>query len=156
VYSAVGYEVHVRPAIHRDRTVPESGQESLGFLTNFICCLGCPDIVCHILNIHPSKKGLAMQLEPEPKSERIDIRTTLRIKRTLQDAATASCKTVSEFLLDSALTRAAEVLADQRLFLLNDEQWDAFWDALDAPSPPMPRLEKLLREPSVIEKAVHP
>jgi len=97
-----------------------------------------------------------MQLEQESKSERIDIRTTQRVKRTLQDAATASSKTVSEFLLDSALTKAAEVLADRRLFLLDDEQWDAFMAALDAPPQPMPRLEKLLREPSVLEKAAAP
>ncbi|MBT9096634.1 type II toxin-antitoxin system RelE/ParE family toxin [Methylovulum psychrotolerans] len=30
-----------------------------------------------------------MHLEQEPKSERIDIRTTPRVKRALQDAATA-------------------------------------------------------------------
>lgn len=94
-----------------------------------------------------------MQLEPESKSERIDIRTTLRVKRTLQDAATVSNKTVSEFLIDTALTKAAEVLAERRVFLLNDEEWEAFLAALDAPPQPMPRLEKLLKEPSVLEKA---
>ncbi|MDD5273627.1 MAG: DUF1778 domain-containing protein [Methylovulum sp.] len=94
-----------------------------------------------------------MHIETEPKSERIDIRTTPRVKRTLQDAASVTSKTVSEFLLDSALTRAAEVLADRRLFLLDDDQWEEFMTALDAPPPPMPRLEKLLREPSVLEKA---
>lgn len=93
-----------------------------------------------------------MRLEPEPRRERIDIRTTTTAKRTLQDAAALSSKTVSEFLLDSALTKAAEVLADQRLFLLNDEQWESFMAALDAPTRPMPNLEKLLREPSVLEK----
>jgi uncharacterized protein (DUF1778 family) len=94
-----------------------------------------------------------MHIETEPKSERIDIRTTPRVKRALQDAASVTSKTVSEFLLDSALTRAAEVLADRRLFLLDDDQWEEFMTALDAPPPPMPRLEKLLREPSVLEKA---
>ena len=97
-----------------------------------------------------------MQLEQEPKSERIDISTTPRVKRTLQDAATVSSKTVSEFLLDSALTKAAEVLADRRLFLLDDGQWESFMAALDAPPQPMPRLEKLLQEPSVLEKAATP
>jgi len=94
-----------------------------------------------------------MHIETEPKSERIDIRTTPRVKRVLQDAASVTSKTVSEFLLDSALTRAAEVLADRRLFFLDDDQWEEFMTALDAPPPPMPRLEKLLREPSVLEKA---
>lgn len=97
-----------------------------------------------------------MRLESEPKSERIDIRTTTTAKRALQDAAAISSKTVSEFLLDSALSKAAEVLADRRLFLLNDEQWEAFMTALDAPPKPMPCLERLLKEPSVLEKAAQP
>ena len=96
-----------------------------------------------------------MHLEQEAKTERIDIRTTPRVKRALQDAATVSSKTVSEFLLDSALTKAAEVLADRRLFLLDDEQWESFMAALDAPPQPMPRLEKLLKEPSVLENAAN-
>lgn len=92
-----------------------------------------------------------MNSETPAKSERIDIRTTQRVKRTLQEAAAASHKTVSEFLLDSALTQAAEVLADRRLFLLDDTQWEAFLAALDAPAEPMPRLERLMREPSVLD-----
>jgi uncharacterized protein (DUF1778 family) len=92
-----------------------------------------------------------MNLELESKSERIDIRTTPNVKRTLQEAAAVSHKTVSEFLLDSALTQAAEVLADRRLFLLDDEQWDAFMAALDAPPEPMPRLERLFRESGALD-----
>jgi uncharacterized protein (DUF1778 family) len=92
-----------------------------------------------------------MNPETQSKSERIDIRTTRTVKRTLQEAAAMTHKTVSEFLLDSALVQAAEVLADRRSFLLDDEQWEAFLAALDAPSEPMPRLERLLREPGVLD-----
>jgi uncharacterized protein (DUF1778 family) len=92
-----------------------------------------------------------MNPDTESRSERIDIRTSPNVKRLLQEAAAASHKTVSEFLLDSALTQAAEVLADRRLFLLDDAQWDAFLAALDAPSAPMPRLERLMREPGVLD-----
>jgi uncharacterized protein (DUF1778 family) len=92
-----------------------------------------------------------MNPETQSKSERIDIRATPNDKRLLQEAAAVSRKTVSEFLLESALTHAAEVLANRRLFLLNDEQWEAFQAALDAPSVPMPRLERLLKEPSVLD-----
>jgi hypothetical protein len=60
------------------------------------------------------------------------------------------------FLLDSALSKAAEVMADRRLFLLDDEQWAAFLAALDAPPQPTPRLERLLKEPSALEKAPNP
>jgi uncharacterized protein (DUF1778 family) len=69
----------------------------------------------------------------------------------LQEAAAARNKTMTEFVLDAAMTEAAEVLADRRLFLLDDEQWEAFLAALDAPTKPRPRLESLMREPSVLE-----
>lgn len=86
------------------------------------------------------------------KSERIDIRTTQAVKRTLQQAAAVTHKTVSEFLLDSALTQAAEVLSDRRLFILDDAQWEAFLAALDEPTTtPTPRLERLLKQPSVLD-----
>jgi uncharacterized protein (DUF1778 family) len=92
-----------------------------------------------------------MSLQSEAKTERIDIRTTTRVKRILREAAAARNKTMTEFVLDVAMTEAAEVLADRRLFLLEDEQWEAFLAALDAPTKPRPRLESLLREPSVLE-----
>lgn len=92
-----------------------------------------------------------MNVETQTKSERIDIRTTKNVKQTLQKAAAVTHKTVSEFLLDSALTQAAEVLSDRRQFILNDAQWEAFLTALDEPTTPTPRLEKLLKEPSVLD-----
>jgi uncharacterized protein (DUF1778 family) len=93
-----------------------------------------------------------MNPEPDQKSERIDIRTTLHVKRLLQEAAATTNKSVSEFLVDSALTEAAEVLANRRIFFLNEKQWQDFMAALDAPPSPAPRLEKLLREPSLLER----
>lgn len=93
-----------------------------------------------------------LNIETQTKSERIDIRTTHAVKRTLQQAAAVTHKTVSEFLLDSALTQAAEVLSDRRLFILDDTQWEAFLTVLDEPTTaPMPRLEKLLKQPSVLD-----
>jgi uncharacterized protein (DUF1778 family) len=73
------------------------------------------------------------------------------MKRLLQEAAQTANKSVSEFLLDSALTAAAETLADRRLFVLDEEQWNAFIAALDAPPKPHPRLERLLLEPGAFD-----
>lgn len=92
-----------------------------------------------------------MNIRTESKTERIDIRTTIDVKRVLQEAAAAKRKTVTEFVLDVALTEAAEVLADRRVFRLDDDEWAAFMAALDAPTKPRPRLEALLNEPSVFE-----
>jgi len=61
-------------------------------------------------------------------------------------------RSVSEFVLESALARAEETLPDRQKFGLDAGQWRAFQKALDAPPPPAPRLAKLLREPSVFER----
>lgn len=87
------------------------------------------------------------------RSEKIDLRLTPEAKRTLHAAAAASERSVSEFVLESALARAEETLPDRRRFMLNDKQWKAFLAALDAPPRPTPRLKRLLDEPSVFEKA---
>ena len=86
------------------------------------------------------------------RSQKIDLRLTPEAKRTLHAAAAASERSVSEFVLESALARAEETLPDRRRFTLNDKQWKAFVAALDAPTRPMPRLKRLLGEPSVFEK----
>jgi uncharacterized protein (DUF1778 family) len=43
--------------------------------------------------------------------------------------------------------------ADQRHFVLPEEKWRAFIDTLDRPARRIPQLEKLLREPSILERA---
>ena len=93
-----------------------------------------------------------MRAVPKQKFERIDIRTTPRVKNILLEAAEAINKTMSEFVIDSAMTKAAEVLADRRMFFLNEKQWQEFMAVLDAPATPMPRMERLLREPSILER----
>lgn len=79
------------------------------------------------------------------------LRLTRDAKKALQAAAAASHRSVSEFVLESALARADEALADRHVFRLNTAQWKAFISALDAPPRPMPRLERLLKEPGFFE-----
>ena len=83
------------------------------------------------------------------RSEKLDLRLTPEAKRMLAAAATAERRTISDFVLESALRRAEESLADRRVFLLNSEQWDAFVAALDAPPRELARLRKLVIEPSI-------
>lgn len=78
------------------------------------------------------------------KTQRVDLRISPAAKAMIQAAAQAQDKTVSEFLLDSGLTSAAETLADRRLFILDDTQWSAFQAALDAPPRERPRLARLM------------
>lgn len=85
------------------------------------------------------------------RSEKLDLRLTRAAKRTLQVAAAATHRSVSDFVLESAMARANETLADRRVFTLNAAQWKAFIEALDAPPRPLPRLERLLREPGFFD-----
>jgi uncharacterized protein (DUF1778 family) len=81
------------------------------------------------------------------RSEKLDLRLTPEAKQTLQAAAVAQSRSVSEFVLESALAKAAETLPDRQHFGLDAERWSAFVAALDAPPRPLPRLAKLLSEP---------
>ena len=85
------------------------------------------------------------------RSEKLDLRLTRDAKRALQAAAAVSRRSVSEFVLESALARADEALADRRTFGLNAAQWKAFLAELDAPPRSLPRLERLLKEPGFFD-----
>jgi uncharacterized protein (DUF1778 family) len=90
-----------------------------------------------------------MATTTESRSERVDVRMTPSAKHMLQQAAAASRKTLTEFLLDSGLHAAHDTLADRRTFVLDDQQWEAFTTALDAPPADNPRLRELLsRKPA--------
>lgn len=80
----------------------------------------------------------------ENRTERVDVRMTPTAKRTLQQAAAASNKTLTEYLLDSGLSAAYDTLADRRVFLLDEPQWQAFEQALAAPPERNARLRALL------------
>ena len=88
----------------------------------------------------------------ETRNEKLDLRLTPSAKRTLQSAALAARRSVSEFVLESALARAEETLPDRQRFGLTAHRWEAFHAALTAPTLPAPRLAKLLKQPSVFEK----
>ena len=85
------------------------------------------------------------------RRDRLEVRLTPEAKSILKRAAAVERKTVSAYILDKGLSAAAETLADRREFSLSAKQYDDFVAALDAPSKSRPRLEKLLRTPSVLE-----
>ncbi len=87
------------------------------------------------------------------RSEKLDLRLTPKAKKTLQTAAAASNRSVSEFVLESALARADEALADRRIFVLDAAKWKEFLSALDAPPRPLPRLKRLLMEPGFFDES---
>lgn len=87
----------------------------------------------------------------ERRSEKLDFRVSPSAKAKLQAAAYLVHCSVSDFVMDSALSRAEEALADRRTFHLDAKQWEAFQKALDAPPRPMPRMLELLAEPGFFD-----
>jgi uncharacterized protein (DUF1778 family) len=85
------------------------------------------------------------------RTEKLDLRLTANAKRALQTAAQVTHKTLSDFVLESALARADSVLAERQVFRLDASRWNAFIAALDAPPRPRPRLARLLNEPSILD-----
>lgn len=81
-----------------------------------------------------------------PRIAKIDLRLTPDAKALLQSAARASDRSVSDFVLQSALAKAAETLPDRTHFGLPADDWAAFQAALDAPPRPLPGLAGLLAE----------
>jgi uncharacterized protein (DUF1778 family) len=85
------------------------------------------------------------------RTEKLDLRLTPNAKRALQSAAQVTHKTLSDFVLESALARADNVLAERQIFRLDARRWNAFLAALDAPPRSRPRLARLLGEPSILD-----
>ena len=90
---------------------------------------------------------------PSIRSEKLDLRLTPAAKRALTAAARAERRSVSDFVLDTALARAEETLALRQRFGLDAQQWEAFWQALDAEPRELPAVAQLFNQPSVFEPA---
>lgn len=88
-----------------------------------------------------------MPVAAQSKSVRIDVRASNPVKLLLQEAARASHKNVSEFLLDAGIVAANQTLAERLRFELTPEKWDAFQAELERPVKPKPKLKRLLSEP---------
>jgi uncharacterized protein (DUF1778 family) len=86
------------------------------------------------------------------KTEKLDLRVSAQDKALLMLAAQAMHRSVSEFVLESALRRAEETLPDRRHFGVSAAQWEAFQAAFDAPPRYLPRVAKLFSEPSRFER----
>ena len=59
---------------------------------------------------------------------------------------------MTDFNLESACTRAEQIIADQTTFTLSPQQWKVFSEALDRSPMAKPRLQKLLSEKTVLER----
>lgn len=85
------------------------------------------------------------------RSKKLDLRLSSADKRTLEAAASACSRSLSDFVRDSALSRADEMLADRRTFILSKAKWAEFQAALDAPTRRTSRMQRLLTEPGFFD-----
>lgn len=82
------------------------------------------------------------------KSTNINIRVAPAQRNLIDRAAQSLGKSRTEFILDVATREAENTLLDQRLFLLDEAQWQAFTAALDAPATPSAAVRKLMTTPT--------
>ncbi|TDD89293.1 DUF1778 domain-containing protein [Actinomadura darangshiensis] len=85
------------------------------------------------------------------KDERMHVRVEPGQKALLEAASSASGSTVSAFVLKAATEAAADVLADRRVFVLDEQGWQAFDQALERSPGEVPGLRELLETPTVLD-----
>lgn len=86
------------------------------------------------------------------KTAPINMRVEPSQHALLTRAAAVLNKDRTTFILEAACREAQDVLLDRRLFLLGEEDFNAFVEALDAPPTENPELRALLAEPAPWEK----
>jgi uncharacterized protein (DUF1778 family) len=88
------------------------------------------------------------------KAERLHLRVDAEQKALLEAASAATGASVSTFVLAAATEAAADVLADRRVFVLDQQAWRVFDEALARPPGDVAGLRELLTGPTVLD-AVH-
>jgi uncharacterized protein (DUF1778 family) len=78
----------------------------------------------------------------ESKEDRLQVRLDAASKGMLQRAANYRRKTVSQFVLATALEEAEKVIRENEVLTLTSADWTIFFDALTNPPPPNAALRK--------------
>ncbi len=86
------------------------------------------------------------------KAERLHLRVGPEAKALLEAASRAAGDTLSGFVLRAATEAATEILADRRVFVLDENAWQIFDQALSRPATEVPGLSELLSAPTVLDQ----
>jgi len=78
------------------------------------------------------------------KDSRLAVRLSSEQDALIRHAAEVEGKSLTDFSVEALVGHARDILADRRLFLLDDAAWTEFQALLDRPVTSNPRLEKLL------------
>ena len=82
------------------------------------------------------------------KTRRLDLRLTEEQDALIRRAAEQDARSISDFVLSAATLEAQRCLADQRFFMLNEEDHARFEEILEASPTDDPKLRKLFDRPS--------
>ena len=83
-----------------------------------------------------------MPTAAEAKQERLQIRLDAQAKSILQRAAGHRHKTLSQFVLGTALEEAERIIRENEVVTLSGADWKVFYDALTNPPAPNAALRK--------------
>lgn len=76
------------------------------------------------------------------KKQRIDLRLSDEDKSLIEEAAAMTNQTITQFMVNSASERAAEVIEQHRRLILNEASWNQVMDAISNPPAPDSRLKR--------------
>ena len=85
------------------------------------------------------------------KDSRIAVRLTAEQDALIRRAAEAEGTDLTNFTVTATLAHARDVLADRRLFVIDDAAWAEFLAVLDRPVSDKPGLKRLFTEASLFD-----
>jgi uncharacterized protein (DUF1778 family) len=85
------------------------------------------------------------------KDSRIAVRLTSDQDALIRRAAEVEGTDLTNFTVTATLAHARDVLADRRLFAIDDIAWTEFLAVLDQPVSHRPRLKELFAETSIFD-----
>ena len=89
-------------------------------------------------------------MKPDIREAPINIRAKTSQRDLIDISANLVSKSRTDFMLEVACREAQDILLDHRLFLLDDNQFNAFVEELDAPMTPerQARIDNLMSRKS--------
>ena len=93
-----------------------------------------------------------MAVRPQTKTPHLNIRMKPEVRAKIELAASASGKSVSDFVRDAATREAENTLLDRTRIELNQAHWEKFITVLDAPPTDNSRLRDLMSRKTVWDR----
>ncbi|HJM49528.1 MAG TPA: DUF1778 domain-containing protein [Alphaproteobacteria bacterium] len=88
----------------------------------------------------------------QPPTSPVQLRVPHAQKAIIDRAAAVAGQSRTEFMVQSSVTAAEDVLFDQRLFVLDDEAFTKFMAFLDESAQPNERLRRFMSRTPIWEK----